>query len=282
MTLLYNGQTCEELKPPFWHSRPMVASVVPLWPYSYNDHRCQNSNKSLCGSDADLVAIFSKHFNIKVKLKFEPNYEDGIAAVELGHSDIFISQSSHNLARCSKVHCGVPTNQFIFKFVVAKAKPRDKNATFTYPFSTKLWLALVIAAVATTLTLTMLDSERLWQRALSVTFLNLLQVGVSPSHYKVPLSQLVLLTLWMLSALVLSHAYKSNLLAMLVIEDYEKDVNTLNDFLARDMKIMVPTKTIPHKIVTSAHQDSLLGKVYRELVVKKDGEFEYSGIVYQI
>ncbi len=77
-----------------------------------------------------------------------------------------------------------------------------------------------------------------------------------------PLS--IILWLWLPMGLILSLAYRSNLLAMLVKNEYEAPIDTVDDAVASGGVLFVPEKTWPHEILKYSPS-----KKYQQLYVQR-------------
>ena len=93
-----------------------------------------------------------------------------------------------------------------------------------------------------------------------------------PHHWlhlkKVPSTINISSTVWLLATLVLSFGYSGTLLSSLMTTDYEQPIDSINDLINNEKKLLVPTKTMIHASLLTDPRSSVQTIVKNLLVTK--------------
>ena len=101
----------------------------------------------------------------------------------------------------------------------------------------------------------------------------------------------ILLFVWMLVALVLSSAYKSNLLAILAMKRlhsfhckssalrkafsrYQDPIEGPQDVLDQNLRLFLPAETATTRLLFEESPDPIMRRLYHEVAVAKNGLFD--------
>ena len=282
---LYDGSsTCSDFQIPFWKLRNITAYYVPTYPALI-----MRPDGNPGGVDGDLIRIFEQYLKTDIVLKRAKGFPHLAKLAITNRADIALSQPNLFWSRCQIVQCSWMMFKREGTFVVLKPKPIDNFGTLAYPFGFYVWMSLVVISVLVIIVLTFLDP--LWiisgangktdfaGKAIDIVLASILQESISHSYYKVNGSRFVLLFIWMLGALVISHAYRSTLLSTLVIITYESEINTLEQMLEKDMTMYVVQGTYIHQIMESPNIEPKLQEAYQKLCKDKDGVYPFGGSI---
>jgi hypothetical protein len=232
---------------------PLRVSMFDHQPKSILNVTEDSKVYSIGGEDGILLLVLTKHMNVspivtiprdRVDMGFRR--PDGIVTGSTGdivynRADVSFNSRFLRSDYMSDVDFTYPHDNEGFCIIVPKARQIPEYLCLFLPFSSLLWLAcgasVIITATFWYLTELKLRGTASYSNVLINTFAVFLAVPLR-SHIFHKYGRIFFFT-WMYSSVVLTTMYQSFLITSLVVPQFYKDINTLDDFDESGLRLVM-------------------------------------------
>lgn len=208
-----------------------------------------------------------------------------VNAVNAGEADIGIGGLSMTYERHLKAPYIFPVYQRNLYFKTIKLRPIKNFATIYKPFQGWVWFSILMCIFCITVVFIIFDFFFSQSRnvslfkALCFAFVPMINESLPHNFFKFKSKtarkqKLLILFLWLPMGIILSYAYRSNLLAMLVKISYEKPINTLEDVVDSKLPVNLYSNTWPDELFKSS-VNPIMKQIYDEQVIGMNALTQY-------
>ncbi|XP_071533868.1 probable glutamate receptor [Panulirus ornatus] len=266
------------------HQFQIVAlSAFPLSSFIRTSQAPRTTLTPLDSLDTRMLNAFAAHANFTYEVR-EPI--DGQFGVELSNGNWTgtVGTLQHQQADFSLLLTLTPTRHQVVQYsiiysqetiIIISLKPRllPQHLAIIRPFTGIIWLLLSVSTLCWATAHWLLQSTLSWRFGRREASLNsalfyswgaLMQNWIpEPS----PSTQ-VLVGVWLAACLILSTAYRSSLVAHLIVQDKDAEINTFHDLLARDgWQWGTWRKHDSFQIYFGTSPDSTVQKIHEEMKI---------------
>ncbi|TRY73346.1 hypothetical protein TCAL_15732, partial [Tigriopus californicus] len=255
-----NSEEEEVHEPPKVGSRQLIFNFFEFWPSLFLD-----DDGILRGVDLHVVETLAQKFRFTYKF-LPPGFSidarelpNGTIVgvrpdVETGVSDLATAQFTISHERFKTVDYAPTMSEHDITLTGAKAKPRQPYEALVLPFDLHIWIGLSVTLLVSFLMLTFFkifidDSKSVWSNmynawslAVSPLLQESLPVGRFQSHHYLSLH--VFMYLWLGFCLILTLAYKSNLLATMTMDVMEDVIDSPEEVLESGLPVYVVSNSM--------------------------------------